>query len=72
MLYYVPSLSGHDFSPYATVGGERITDFHRIAAPFEKGLVEVLSRIIDPACPFEPTSVADHCKRCDFKKLCGK
>lgn len=72
MLYYIPSLSGHDFSPYTTVGGERITDFHRIADPFEKGLVEVLSRIIDPACPFEPTSVADHCKRCDFKKLCGK
>lgn len=72
MLYYIPSLPSKDFSPFITINGETITDFHSIAKDFKDMLINNISEMLSPNNNFEPTKIEDHCKYCDYKLLCDK
>ncbi len=72
MLFYIPSMSAADFTPYICIDKEPVTRFQTIAPEFKQGLIDLLAEIIDPDKPFQPTEIAEHCKYCDFRRICGK
>ncbi len=72
MLYYVPSMKTGDFSPNILIDKHPVTDFRELAVPFRERLVSGLAQLIAPDVPFAPTLVADHCKHCDYRLLCGR
>lgn len=72
MLYYIPSLSTRDFTPYIYIDGEAVTDFRSLSEDFREKLVEKLSILINPANDFNPTKTVEHCKHCPYHLLCGR
>lgn len=70
MLYYIPSMTSKDFSPYVCIDKEPVMRFQDIARDFERKLCDTLADIIDPAKPFPPTENEDYCKYCDYRGLC--
>jgi hypothetical protein len=43
-----------------------------VLGELEPRLRQLLQELFDPAVPFDQTSIADHCKYCDFAGICGR
>lgn len=72
MLFYIPSLSKYEFTPYIAIENQPIKDFREIAQQFKEKLLQTLAIIIDPDTVFAPTEIEKNCTYCEFKILCGK
>ena len=75
-LYYIPNSYDASYRPEIKIGSrpaESVTDF---ALQFEKEYREhlqtLLEEIFNPEISFRQTDILDHCKYCDFKKLCRR
>lgn len=72
-LFFVHKAANADYSPFINYADQRpLLDFRPIAAEFEERLIALLAEIIDPNTDFEPTSVAENCKYCPFREMCGR
>jgi RecB family exonuclease len=57
----------------ATLAAGPVTDYSRLAAPFEKALAETIRTIFDPERPFTQCAEGDEaCSFCPFKTVCGR
>lgn len=72
LLFYIPSLSSADFTPYIYIDKQPVTRFQTLAPDFKQGLIDLLAEIVDPDKPFEPTDIPENCRYCDFKSICRK
>ena len=71
-LLFIQHAGGEDYSPLLQFGKEPILDIRDHAAAFEEGLSQVVSRMLDPNAPFEPTKDKKTCQKCPYKHFCGK
>ena len=71
-LLFIQHAGGEDYSPLLQFGKEPILDIRDHAAAFEEGLSQVVSRMLEPNAPFEPTKDKKTCQKCPYKHFCGK
>lgn len=74
-LFFVNKATVKDFTPMIKTKEGRssatpITDFAPYADGLEQALRSLLSEILDPERPFEPTTLARNCEFCEFFNLC--
>jgi hypothetical protein len=48
------------------------TAMHDTLLQVEEKLRHLLEELFDPTVSFSQTTVAEHCKYCDFKNICGR
>jgi len=75
-LYVIRNLFKEDFSPSFTFGTAKekreVLDFDEVAATFEENLRTELTGLFSQEIPFVQTTRKEHCKNCDFNKICQK
>jgi CRISPR/Cas system-associated exonuclease Cas4 (RecB family) len=47
-------------------------NINNVLGELEPRLRQLLEELFDPTVPFDQTSIADHCKYCDFAGICGR
>jgi len=72
-LYYIPNSAVESYEPVIKVEYKEVTDFaQQHEQEFRERLQTLLEELVNPEVPFTQTPFDDHCKYCDFKRLCGK
>jgi len=75
-LYIMRELYGQDFDPRLTMGSKSgavpIDAFSILEEEFVIHLKELIARMFDPGIPFTQTGNEDHCRHCDFARICNR
>ncbi|MCF8346261.1 MAG: PD-(D/E)XK nuclease family protein, partial [Bacteroidales bacterium] len=75
-LYITRRMFEEGYDPAFYYGDGRakqlLEDYSEVAGEFEERLTDLLAEIFDPAVPFGQTAISEHCKYCDFKKICDR
>ena len=75
-LYYIPNSYDSSYRPEIKIGGrqaETVSDFTtQFESEYRECLQILLQEIFNPEIPFRQTDILDHCKYCDFRRLCRK
>jgi CRISPR/Cas system-associated exonuclease Cas4 (RecB family) len=75
-LYITRKMFEEGYDPAFHYGAGRTKQFlaaySEVAGEFEEQLSALLKEIFDPAIPFMQTTVSEHCKYCDFRKICDR
>lgn len=70
-LIFIHKAGEEDYSPYITLGKEKVTDFGgTVSGEFMSQLIKLISEILDTSRQFVPTDNKEFCKTCKFKDLC--
>lgn len=71
-LLFIQHSGKDDYDPVLKFDKEKILDIRDHNADFEARLSEVLSHILEPNEPFEPTDDKATCLKCAYKAICGR
>ncbi|MBO4851320.1 MAG: PD-(D/E)XK nuclease family protein [Prevotella sp.] len=71
-LLFIQHAGGEEYSPLLQFGKTPILDIREHAEAFEEGLSQVVSRMLEPTVPFEPTKDKKTCQKCPYRHFCGK
>ena len=71
-LFFVHQAAKEDYDPYLELGKEKVMDFAQISSDFQKGVVNLISEILDTDRKFMPTDTERFCTTCPFHTLCYK
>lgn len=63
--------STHTVAPLK-IAGQDIYDYHQVKEEFVEMFHAKVAEIFDPEVRFTQTNIADHCKYCKFKAMCGR
>ncbi len=71
-LLFIQHAGIKDYNPVLGIDGNEITDMHEWNESFESHLRSVITQMLEPGNPFEPTKDRKNCFDCPYKHLCGR
>ena len=71
-LLFIQRSGKKDYDPVLKFDKEKIIDIRPYVDDFEKRLAEVVTHILEPNEPFQPTDDKATCLNCPYKAICGR
>lgn len=71
-LFYIQKAAGEEYVPSVVFGGEAVEEFEPLKQEFDERLHVLLDEMFSPSTVFRQTCIKEHCKYCDFARLCGR
>ncbi len=71
-LFYIQKAAGEEYTPSVSFDGKVVDDFKPLKREFDEMLQGLLDEMFSPTTVFRQTCVKEHCRYCDFARLCGR